>query len=63
MPNIYEISRPEFICKHSIHDDDNKRSYSNIVGNNDAILDEFILQPNVKYYDNHEFHKLSKNVH
>ena len=27
------------------------------------LLDDFVLQPNFKYYDNHEFHKLSKHLH
>ena len=27
------------------------------------LLDDFTLQSNFKYYDNHEFHKLSKYVH
>ena len=30
---------------------------------NDAILDDFVLQPNFKYYENHEFHKLRKHLH
>ena len=34
-----------------------------IIDNNDAILDDFVLQTNIKYYDNDEFHKLSKHLH
>ena len=59
----YEIARPEFVFKYRINDNDHERSYGNIIDNNDAILDNFVLQPNFKYYDNHEFHKLSKHLH
>ena len=33
---------------------DHKRSYGNTIDNNDAMLDDFVLQPNFKHYDNHE---------
>ena len=59
----YEIVRPEFVFKYRINDNDHERSYGNITDNNDAILDDFVLHPNFKYYDNHEFHKLSKHLH
>ena len=59
----YEIGRPELVFKYRINDNDHERSYGNITDNNDAILDNFVLQPNFKYYDNHEFHKLSKHLH
>ena len=49
----YEIGRPEFVFKYRINDNDHERSYGNIIDNNDAILDAFVLQPNFKYYDNH----------
>ena len=58
----YKIGRPEFVFKYRINDNDHERSYGNIFDNNDAILDDFVLQPNFKYYDNHEFHKLSKHL-
>ena len=57
----YEMGR--FVFKYRINDGDHERSYGNIIDNNDAILDEFVLQPNFKYYDNHEFHKLRKQLH
>ena len=50
----YEIGRPEFAFKYRINDSDYKRSYGNIIGNNDAILDNVVLQPNFKYYGNHD---------
>ena len=59
----YEIDRSEFFFKYRINDNDHERSYGNIIDNNDAILDNFVLQPNFKYYDNHEFHKLSKHLY
>ena len=59
----YETRKPEFAFKYRINDGDHERSYGNIIDNNDAILDDFVLQPNFKYYDNHEFHKLSKHLH
>ena len=59
----YEIGRPEFVSRYRINDGDHERSYSNIIYNNYAILDDFVLQPKFKYYDNHEFHMLSKQVH
>ena len=59
----YEIGRPKFVYKYRINDIDHKRSYANVIDNNDAILDDFVLQPNFKYYDNHEFRKLSKHLH
>ena len=59
----YEIGRPEFASKYRINDNDHESSHGNIIDNNDAILDNFVLQPNFKYYDNHEFHKLSNHLH
>ena len=58
----YEIGRPEFIFRYRIYDSDHERSYGSI-NNNNAMLDNFVLQPNFKYYDNHEFHNLSKHLH
>ena len=49
----YEIGRPE-IVKYRINDSDYERSYGNIIGNNDAILDNVVLQPKFKYYGNHD---------
>ena len=59
----YEIGRPEFVFKYRVNDNYHEISYGNIIDNNDAILDNFVLQPNFKYYDNHEFHKLNKHLH
>ena len=59
----YEIGRPEFVFKYRVNDNYHERSYGNIIDNNDAILDNFVLQPNFKYYDDHEFHKLNKHLH
>ena len=59
----YEIGRHEFVFKYTINDRDHERSYGNIIDNNDAILDDLVLQPNFIYYDNHEFHELSKHLH
>ena len=59
----YQIDRPEFVIKYRIDDNDHERSYGNIIDNDDAKLDDFVLQPNFKYYDNHEFHKLSRHLH
>ena len=59
----YEIGRPEFVFKYRINDNDHEMTYGNIIDNNDAKLDDFVLQPNFRYYDNHEFHKLSKHLH
>ena len=42
---------------------DHKRSYGNTIDNYDAMLDDFVLQPNFKHYDNHELSKLSKHLH
>ena len=46
-----------------MNDNDEKRSYDNVIENNDAVLDKFVLQPIFKYYNNHELHKLSTHVH
>ena len=59
----HEIGRLEFVFKYRVNDNDHERSYGNIIDNNDAILHHFVLQPNFKYYDNHDFHKLSKHLH
>ena len=53
----YKIGRPAFVFKYRINDNGHEKSYGNIIDNNDAILDEFILQPNFKYCNNHGFHK------
>ena len=58
----HEIGRPEFVFKYRINDNDHERSYGNIIDTSDAILDDFVLQKNFKYYNNHEFHKLSKHL-
>ena len=59
----YEIGRPEFVFKYRIDDNDHEMSYVSIIKNNDAIINDFVLQANFKYYDNHIFHKLIKNLH
>ena len=59
----YEIGSPEFVFKYRINDSDHEGSYGNIIESNDTILDDFVLHPNLKYYNNHEFHKLSKYLH
>ena len=59
----YDIGRPEFVFKYKIDGNGHERLYGNIIAYNDAILDEFVLQPNFKYYDHPEFHKLSKHMH
>ena len=59
----YEKGRPEFVFKYRINENDHERSYGSITDNNDAILNDFVLQPNFQYYDNHELHKLSKHLH
>ena len=58
-----EIGRPECVFKYSINNNDHETSYGNIIDNNDSILDDFVLQPNFKYYDNHELDRLSKHLH
>ena len=58
-----EIGRTKFVFKYRINDNGHEKLYGNIFDNNDAMLDDFVLQPKFKYYDNHEFHKLSKHLH
>ena len=58
-----EIGRPECVFKYSINNNDHETSYGNIIDDNDSILDDFVLQPNFKYYDNHELDRLSKHLH
>ena len=50
------------MIKYRINNDGHGRSFSNIIGDNDAILDEFVLRPKFRYYDNQVFHKLSKHL-
>ena len=59
----YEIGRPEFVFKYRINGNHHERSYVSIIKNNDAIINDFVLQANFKYYDHHIFHKLIKNLH
>ena len=58
----YDIGRPVFVFKYRINGGDHERSYGNIINNNDAILDDFVFQLKFKYYDNQEFHKLSRHL-
>ena len=55
--------RFDFVFKYRINDNNQERSYRSIIDNNDTILDEFVIQQNFKYYDHHDFHKLSKHSH
>ena len=45
----YEKSRPEFVFKYRIIDNDHDRSYDDIIDDSDAILDYFVFHPNFKY--------------
>ena len=57
----YEIGTSEFAFNYRINDHGHERSHGNIIDNNDTILYELLLQPNLKYYDNHDFLKLTWN--
>ena len=50
------------MIKYRTNNDGHERSFSNTIGDNDPILDEFVLRPKFRYYDNQEFHKLSKHL-
>ena len=54
---------PFALVGNKVNDNGHEKLYGNIFDNNDAMLDDFVLQPKFKYYDNHEFHKLSKHLH
>ena len=49
----YEIGRPELVFKGIINYNYRERSYGNIIDNNDAKLNKFVLQLNFKYYNNY----------
>ena len=38
------------------------KTFNNINDTNDQMFDNFILQPNFKFYQNHDFHKLSEKL-
>ena len=50
------------MIKYRINNDGHGRSFSNIIGDDDAILDEFVLRLKFRYNDNQVFHKLSKHL-
>ena len=56
-----DINHPKYAFEYTFrqHDDDKE---NNNIDYNDQQLDNLRLQPDFKYYQNHEFHKLSQNL-
>ena len=55
----YSQGQEEFVFKY--HSGDTKRE-KQLIDEKDNMIDNFLLQPNFKYYQNHDFHKLIKGL-
>ena len=55
--------QPKYVFKYTFrqHDDDDDKE-NNIIDNHNQNLDSLRLQPDFKYYQNHEFHKLGQSL-
>ena len=54
------LGQEEFISKYQFGDTKSENRYSSITDESDNVIDNDSLQPNFKYYQGHNFHKLSK---
>lgn len=55
----FELRKPEHVFKYHLDDSRDHQAFNNIINRNEIIMDNFILKTEVKYYQNHEFHKLA----
>ena len=58
----YSLGQEEFIFKYQSGDTKREKQYSFRIDERDDMMHNFLLQPNFKYYQNHNFHKLSKGL-
>ena len=58
----YCLGNSKYIFKYKKDCTNKDTSFANTVDINDQILNDFTINPNFKYYQNHEFHKLTKNL-
>lgn len=55
----YESRKPKDVFKYHLDDSRDHQAFNNIINRNEIKMDNFILKTEVKYYQNHEFHKLA----
>ena len=56
-----DINQPKYVFEYTFRQHDYGKE-NNIIDYNDQQLDNLRLRPDFKYYQNHEFHKLSQNL-
>ena len=59
--NVKNINQPKYVFEYTFRQHDDGKE-NNIVDYNDQQFDNLRLRPDFKYYQNHEFHKLSQNL-
>ena len=55
------INQPIYVFEYTFRQHDDGKE-NNIIDYNDQQLDNLRVRPDFKYYQNHEFHKLSQNL-
>ena len=55
----YSLGQTEFVFEYQSGDTKREKQ---LIDEKDNMIDNFLLQPNFKYYQNHDFHKLIKGL-
>ena len=58
----YCLEKSKYVFKFKISNSKKDTFFTNAVDINDQILNDFTIKPNFKYYQNHEFHKITNNL-
>ena len=58
----YCLEKSKYVFKYKKSNSKKDTFFTNVVDINDQILSDFTIKPNFKYYQNHEFHKITNNL-
>ena len=58
----FGLGSEKYIFNYKVDSMKTDKPYSSYIDYIDMITDSFILQPNFKFYQTHEFHKLANNL-
>ena len=51
----YSLGKEEFVFKYQSGDTKREKQYKSIINESGNMIDNVLLQPNLKYYQNHDF--------
>lgn len=54
----YSLGKEEFVFKYQSGDTKREKEHSSIIDEKGNMIDNFLPQPNFKYYQNYDFHRL-----